>query len=152
MVVIIVLSSVQLALNSPLNDPNGSLQRGLYWIDFFTTGLFFLESMLKIITFGFLFCGPFSYMRNIWNISDFFIMLFSLIAISPLAFQLQVMKMFRILRVLRLIGKDEGLKIGLQALFKAIPNVLRISVIMGIFFLIFGIISVSFFKGTYYYC
>ena len=51
--------------------------------------------------------------------------------------------MFRIVRVLRLIGQDDGLKIGLQALIRAMPNALRITAIMLIFFLVFGIVSVS---------
>lgn len=60
--------------------------------------------------------------------------------------------MFRIIRALRLISRNEGLKIGLQALIKAIPNVFRIVAIMVLFFLMFGIVAVSFFKGTFYYC
>lgn len=60
--------------------------------------------------------------------------------------------MFRIIRALRLISRNEGLKVGLQALIKAIPNVFRIVSIMILFFLMFGIVAVSFFKGTYFYC
>jgi hypothetical protein len=62
------------------------------------------------------------------------------------------MKMFRIVRVLRLIGKDEGLQIGIQSLLRAIPNVIRIVAIMFMFLLVFGIVLVSFFKGTYFSC
>jgi len=60
--------------------------------------------------------------------------------------------MFRIVRALRLISRNEGLKVGLQALIKAIPNVFRIVSIMILFFLMFGIVAVSFFKGTFFYC
>jgi hypothetical protein len=60
--------------------------------------------------------------------------------------------MFRIIRALRLISRNEGLKVGLQALIKAIPNVFKIVSIMVLFFLMFGIVAVSFFKGTFYYC
>ena len=82
-------------------------------------------------------------MRNPWNVLDFSIMILSVLSVSPIASQLQSFKMFRIVRVLRLIGQDDGLKIGLQALIRAIPNAMRIIVIMLIFFLVFGIVSVS---------
>lgn len=37
----------------------------------------------------------------------------------------------------------EGLRIGLQALFQAIPKVLKIAMIMMLNFIIFGILTVS---------
>lgn len=149
---IIAVSSVQLALNSPLNNPNGTYMRALYWVDFFTTVIFFIEAMIKIIALGFLWCGESSYLRNPWSIMDFIIMILSVISVSPLASYLQVFKMFRILRVLRLISQNENLRLGLHALVRAVPNVLRISAIMLLFFLVFGIISVSQFKGKYHIC
>lgn len=90
--------------------------RALYWIDFFTTMVFLCEAAMKIITFGFVGNGPPSYLRNPWNLVDFTIILLSLVSISPIANRLQVFKMFRILRALRLISRAEGLRIGLQAL------------------------------------
>jgi hypothetical protein len=121
-------------------DPKGTFARALYWLDFITTGLFILEALAKIIAFGFAFNGPPSYLRNIWNVMDFIILLMSMAAISPVGKQLQIFKM---LRVLRLIGRAEGLRIGLQSLLRAIPNVLRIVMILILFFLIFGIIAIS---------
>ena len=40
----------------------------------------------------------------------------------------------------------------MRALMRAIPNILNITVIMLLFFLIFGVIGVSYFKGKLYYC
>lgn len=37
-------------------------------------------------------------------------------------------------------------------MIKAIPDVFRIVSIMILFFLMFGIVAVSFFKGTFFYC
>lgn len=143
---------MQLALTNPLNDPNGRLSRALYWIDFFTTMIFLAEAGMKIVAFGFFSNGPPSYLRNPWNLVDFIIIMLSLVSISPIANKLQVFKMFRILRVLRLISRAEGLRIGLQALLQAVPNVLRIVLIMLLFFIIFGIVAISYFKGRFYYC
>jgi len=39
--------------------------------------MFALETILKIISFGFFYCGSASYFRNAWNALDFFIALIS---------------------------------------------------------------------------
>lgn len=115
-ITIILLSSIQLALSGPLNDPNSRIQKALYWIDFLTTIVFLIEAIMKIVALGFVNNGPPSYLRNPWNLVDFLIIMMSLISLSPLSNRLQVFKMFRILRALRLISRAEGLRIGLQAL------------------------------------
>ena len=53
---------------------------------------------------------------------------------------------------MRLISKNEQLKVAVRALFYAVPNVANITIIMLLFFLIFGVIAVSYFKGKFYYC
>ena len=79
-------------------------------------------------------------------------MIFSLLAVTPLTDNLRLMKIFRVLRLLRLIGKNEELKVALRALFLALPNILNVTIIMILFFLIFGVISVSYFKGKFFKC
>lgn len=53
---------------------------------------------------------------------------------------------------MRLISRNEGLKVAVRALFFAIPNVLKIALIMILFFMIFAVIGVSYFKGKLFYC
>ena len=60
--------------------------------------------------------------------------------------------MLKVLRPLRVISRNQGLKISLRSLAAAIPGILNVSIISLIFFLIFGIIGVNYFKGRYYYC
>jgi Trk-type K+ transport system membrane component len=81
----------------------------LFIIDCFTTAIFTLEAILKIVTLGFLFCGKNSFLRNSWNILDFIIVIFSIIGATPYVDSIQVIKMLRIMRILRIIGKNEGL-------------------------------------------
>jgi hypothetical protein len=83
---------------------------------------------------------------------DFTIILFSMLSLSPLSDNLRSVKVFRIARVLRLISRNEELQLAMRALFLAIPNVANVTVIMILFFLIFGIISVSYFKGRLFTC
>lgn len=151
-IVFILLSAIQLGLSNSKLDPKAGFARSLYWFDFISIGVFLFESVAKIIAFGFINNGPPSYIRNIWNVVDFIVILVCMVAISPLASQLQIFKMFRVLKIVRLISKNEGLKIGLQALIRAIPNVLRIVMILILFFLLFGIIAISKFKGKFFSC
>lgn len=104
---------------------------------------------MKILTFGFLFNGSSSYLRNTWNRLDLAIIILSLLSTSALD---QDFKAFKVLRVLRLIGRNEGLKIAIKSLYLGMPNILNVAVIMLLFFLIFGVISVSQFKGKLFSC
>jgi Ion transport protein len=81
----ILLSAVQLALQNPTLDPKGLYARVLYWMDFTSTGIFILEAVSKIITFGLLFNGKPSYLMNPWNCVDFIVVIISMVTISPLA-------------------------------------------------------------------
>lgn len=83
---------------------------------------------------------------------DFLIIIFSVLSVGPVSEKFKTIKIFRILRSMRLISKNEQLKVAVRALFYAIPNVANITVIMLLFFLIFGVIAVSFFKGKFFYC
>lgn len=124
----------------------------LYYIDISTTSIFVLECILKIISYGFFTNGRSSYLKNPWNLIDFIIILLSSLSLAPFSNQLRIFKMFRILRVFRLIGKNESLQVGVKALLYAIPNMANVTIIILFFFLIFGILCVSYFKGKLFYC
>ena len=126
--------------------------RVLFYIDLGTTIVFFLECFIKILAFGFLTNGKSSYLRRSWNVLDFIIIIFSVLSLTPLSDSLRSVKVFRVLRFLRLISRNEELKVAVSALFLAIPNVANVTIIMLLFFLIFGVIAVSYFKGKLFYC
>jgi hypothetical protein len=115
-----------------------------------------MEMGIKVIAVGFLFCGGQSYIRNVWNIIDFTIILVSIMDLTLNDFDSMVIvksfRLFKGLKPLRLISKNQGLKVAVHALVKAIPNIINVLIISFLFFLIFGIIGVSLFKGTYYHC
>jgi len=144
-----------MAIDNHLNDPNGSLSQLLNTLDIAITSIFVTESVLKIITYGFLFNGKASYLRISWNVMDFFIVIFSVISIifSSLNIQfIKVIRMLRVLRPLRMISRNEGLKIAVVSLFNAIPSIINALVIAFIVFALFAIFSMTLFKGTFFYC
>lgn len=77
----IILSTVLMAIDNPLNDPDGALSTFLNQIDLVITCIFVLESLLKIVHYGFVINGRQSYLRVSWNIMDFVIVVFSVISI-----------------------------------------------------------------------
>ena len=56
-ILVIVLSAVQLALDSPMGNPQSVMKKTLFWIDVTTTVIFILEALMKNLTYGFLMNG-----------------------------------------------------------------------------------------------
>jgi hypothetical protein len=67
----------------------------------------------------------------------------------------QAFKSFRTLRVLRplrMIARNEGLKLVVNAIFMAIPAISNVIFVIVLVFLLFGAVAVSFFKGSFNSC
>lgn len=83
-------------------------------IDVVVTILFTIESIVNIIMLGFLMNGPSSYLKDSWNVLDFIIVVFSLVSIVSTSFNFDILKIFRMMRVLRplrMLKRNFGLKI-----------------------------------------
>jgi hypothetical protein len=79
--VLIIVSSISLALENPLNDPDSTLVLILKILDYTTTFIFTLEVIIKVMANGFILNGPTSYVHNGWNMIDLVIVITSLLAI-----------------------------------------------------------------------
>eukprot|EP00347_Sterkiella_histriomuscorum_P005312 403357086 len=153
--IIISIQSILLALDNPLNDPDGSLVLVLYYTDLIFTTLFVIESILKIITLGLIINGSQSYLRNLWNIADFSIVIISVLSIfytNSRFNSIKAIRMLRVLRPLRIISRNQGLKVAVSALLMALPNILNVIIISLLFYVIFGIIGINYFKGSFFSC
>ena len=60
--------------------------------------------------------------------------------------------MAKLARPIRLIFRNENLKISIQALVTAIPQILNLMLLVFLIYIIFGIIGVNLFKGKGFYC
>jgi hypothetical protein len=110
----IFISSILLILENPLTDPEGTLLTVVGKLDIFVSCVFTLECMMKVYVYGFICNGKNSYIRNPWNIIDFIIVVFSMISIVFTNVDLSIFKVLRLLRVLRplrVISRNEGLKV-----------------------------------------
>lgn len=122
-----------------------------------TTSIFLIEVVLKTISFGFVINGTNSYLRQFDNAFDFIVVAFSMAGIfsneeSQNFNKLKVLRILRVLRPLRLIARNDGLKLVINCLIHSIPNVLNLLVVCFVFFLLFSIFGINYFKGTFYFC
>ena len=99
-----------------MNDPEGDYKKAVYYIDQITTYVFLAEALIKIMVFGFVLNGRSSYLRNVWNVLDFLIVVFSILSMTPLPDSLKFFKLLRVARPLRLISRNKGLKVAVRAL------------------------------------
>jgi len=77
----ILLSSMALAFENPLDNPEGNQAKIFKYFDIISTIVFTLEVLTKIIAKGLIINGKRSYLRDIFQIIDFIIVIVSIIAI-----------------------------------------------------------------------
>eukprot|EP00930_Biecheleria_cincta_P047048 TRINITY_DN3254_c0_g2_i1.p1 TRINITY_DN3254_c0_g2~~TRINITY_DN3254_c0_g2_i1.p1 ORF type:complete len:2356 (-),score=376.43 TRINITY_DN3254_c0_g2_i1:34-6066(-) len=162
--VLIGMSSLMMALENPLQDQNGTLSTVLEVISGCFTAVFFVELVIKMIAMGVL-CGhgdeP-AYLRSFENALDFVIVLVSLIdTVQTWALPdggggvISVFKIFRVVRMLRplrLISRNKNLKIVIKTILSSLPELRDLLLFSSLFFLIFGLLGVSNYKGGFYSC
>ena len=163
--VAIVLSTVVLMMETPLMMKPG------HWVTHFFAvcnwvfaWIFITEMVLKILAKGFL-CHKNAYLRNYWNVLDFIIVqvsilmiildILSVFGIKPVAQSVgavRALRALRALRPLRSIRRLPSLRLIVQALLASIPDILQTFLVVIIFFFIFSVIGVNFYRGSFMYC
>ena len=92
-----------------------------------------LEALIKIVAFGFIKNGNSSYLRNPWNVLDFTLMIISIVqetlSISGAMSTLKVIRLLRILRPVRLIAKNQSLRVALASLLYSLPQIMKLQLL-----------------------
>ena len=150
---IIILSSICLALDNPLLDPETWRVKVLFNINIVFTIIFTLEMIAKILAYGFILSSN-AYLKNAWNLLDFIVVMISILDLVNLGpgQVLRAVRTLRILRPLRMISRFPELKIVVDALISSLPAVFNVAICCTLFFFIFAIFGVNFLKGTFYHC
>ncbi|CEG50199.1 voltage-gated ion channel superfamily [Plasmopara halstedii] len=155
---LIVLSSIALAVDNPLANPESALATFLKGLDKALAIIFAIEMVIKIVAMG-LVMHKGAYLRNGWNIIDGVIVVSSLIMLVAESSgkganlkSLRSLRGLRTFRPLRMISRRPGLKLVVNALFEAIPEVINVLFVCMLFFLIFSIVAVNYLKGTFNAC
>jgi|TARA_B110001450_G_C17589792_1_gene468476 voltage-dependent calcium channel T type alpha-1G len=159
----IITSTLGLAIDNPLHNPDLTIVKVMFRIDIGFTLIFFAEAAIKIISKGLLHNNTKvvePYYKSAWNQLDLFVVTVSMIDLSFIVMgidmqQLQALKSFRSLRglrPLRVISRNEGMRLVVNALLASLPSMTNVLLVCSLFILIFSIMGVSFFKGTFYHC
>lgn len=103
---------------------------------------------IKILALGFLF-NKGSYLRDPWNILDFFIVVTSLLPyVMTMSFNVSALRAIRVLRPLKTITKVKALKMIVKTLFLSFSLVMNSFYILFFVIIIFGIAGTQLFSGT----
>lgn len=156
----IALNCITLAMERPNIPPNCPERYFLMTANYVFTVVFTIEMFVKVVAAG-MFYGHEAYFNSGWNIMDGCLVIISIIDLlmsllsdsSPRIFGiLRVFRLLRSLRPLRVINRAPGLKLVVQTLLSSLRPIGNIVLICCTFFIIFGILGVQLFKGTFFFC
>ena len=154
-ILLIVVSSICLAIDSPrlaAAAASGSpFEVQVSWwleqLNLYFTVLFTFELMFKVVAHGLAFNGKTSFLKDPWNVLDFFIVWISLLVLLasgiPALRPLKQLRILRVLRPLRLLARNEGMKLIITSLFKAMPAVGNVFGVICAFQLVFAILGMQ---------
>lgn len=135
--IVIIANSISLALYDPTLNYTPYYQSILD--DIFLV-LYSIEMVFKILGLGFVF-NKGAYLRDSWNVLDFFIIMVGYVQIvfSGASFNLSGLRSFRVLRPLRSIQRIEGLKIIVTSMLGSLKLLRDTMIVLFFFYLIFAI-------------
>ena len=129
-----------MAMERPDMEPE--LQRDLLIVDYVLTACFAAESGLKVFVFGFR-----RYIRERTNQLDFFIVVTTLLELMLTSVgglkAVRSLRILRAIRPLRALTKSSGMRLFLKSVALSIGAMVNVSVVMLMFFVIFGILGVK---------
>ena len=99
-----------------MDDPNTISSDVFLYFDYVLSGIFVIEVLLKVIGYGFIFCGSKSYLKNYWNVLDLVVISITISSYFTTTTNLNAVKVFRLIKVLRplrAISKNAGLRISI---------------------------------------
>ncbi|XP_066141787.1 voltage-dependent calcium channel type A subunit alpha-1 isoform X2 [Euwallacea fornicatus] len=147
----IIANCVVLALEEhlPCADKTGLAQK-LEKTEVYFLAIFCVEASLKILALGFVLHRG-SYLRNIWNIMDFFVVLTGFLTLFPQDLEtvdLRTLRAIRVLRPLKLVSGIPSLQVVLKSIIKAMAPLLQIGLLVLFAIVIFAIIGLEFYSGA----
>ncbi|KAL0121152.1 hypothetical protein PUN28_008671 [Cardiocondyla obscurior] len=148
----IIANCVVLALEEHLPKQDKTvLAQNLESTEVYFLAIFCVEASLKILALGFVLHRG-SYLRNIWNIMDFFVVVTGIITVFShgmhLDMDLRTLRAIRVLRPLKLVSGIPSLQVVLKSIIKAMAPLLQIGLLVLFAIVIFAIIGLEFYSGT----
>ena len=138
-IVIIVINSVTLGLEtSPgIQSEFGSL---LHLLDRVAIAFFVVELLVKLWVYRL------GFFKSGWNIFDFVVVVVTLV---PTTGNMSILRMLRILRVFRLISAVTGMRTVVEGLFRALPGMGSIAMLLCLVFYVAAVMATTLFGGAF---
>jgi len=92
-----------------------------------------------------------SYMRSLWNVFDFVVVVCSILIYTPGGQKLRVFKVMRVLRPLKALGRLTGLRVLVGAITKSFQSIGNISVLFLFFMYLYSTIGSNSYSGLFHY-
>ncbi len=135
-VVILIIVISALTIGAKTYNLSPELTQALEWLDIGVTLFFVLEISVRMLAER----RFFNFFRSGWNLFDFTIVVASLIPLEDSELVL-LARLLRIFRVLRLVSLIPELRLLVNALFKAIPRMGYVVLLMFVIFYIYGAVG-----------
>nr|XP_042909199.1 voltage-dependent calcium channel type A subunit alpha-1 isoform X2 [Parasteatoda tepidariorum] len=147
----IIANCVVLALEEHLpRQDRTPLAQKLETTEPYFLGIFCSETLLKILALGFILHKG-AYLRNIWNIMDFVVVVTGFITFivpQDIDVDLRTLRAIRVLRPLKLVSGIPSLQVVLKSIIKAMAPLLQIGLLVLFAIVIFAIIGLEFYSGA----
>lgn len=143
----IVISTIALILEKDGSDFSEAFFSRL---DALFLSIFALEMAMKIFTFGLFLESEWTYLKNIWNVLDCLVVIFSVLAF--LVPEMKIYRSFRAFRPLRIVVRNDDIKLVVEAFYGSLPSLFNVFLFCAIFWISFSILGVSLFSGKLYNC
>ncbi|VTJ84415.1 Hypothetical predicted protein, partial [Marmota monax] len=143
-----LLSTGALAFEDIYIDQRKTIKILLEYADMIFTYIFILEMLLKWMAYGFK-----AYFSNGWYKLDFMVVIvFCLSLLGKTREDLKPLTSIKFLRALRVLSQFERMKVVVRGLIKTILPTLNVFLVCLMIWLIFSIMGVHLFSGTFYEC
>ena len=153
--VAIIANCILMAINSqlPLDDMN-NMNRMVEKAETYLLGIFCLEMVLNIITMGFI-LHPGSYIRNMWNILDFVVVVTGILSLPELNIMkggsVKALRAMRVLRPLKLVSGVPSLQVVMTSIAKSLIPLSNVCLLVVFVIIIYAVIGLEMLKGKFHY-
>lgn len=147
---LIAVSSILLTLETPRVETPGVLVD----LELVFTILFTVEVVIKVSADGLVMHRQ-AYLRNGYNVIDFIVVLAALMNQVLAEFDypfVRTLRLVRCLRPLRVISRNRGMKMVVNALFMSVGGIANVTFVLFLVWLMFAILGVSIFGGKLHSC
>eukprot|EP01012_Entosiphon_sulcatum_P008171 TRINITY_DN14339_c0_g1_i2.p1 TRINITY_DN14339_c0_g1~~TRINITY_DN14339_c0_g1_i2.p1 ORF type:complete len:1845 (-),score=307.13 TRINITY_DN14339_c0_g1_i2:77-5611(-) len=142
----IAANSFTMCLDQPKLQDNKRIQDFLFASAIFFQVVFSTEMVIKLIALG-LFRPSDAFFRSGWNLMDLVIVIAGGISLAPQVANVSVVRLLRVLRPLRSVTRVAGLRVLVNCIFKSIPKLLDVFILLTFFLVVFAILGLQLWSG-----